>query len=47
MKGVKGWKGRELEGENKRGGGGGEVGGQEQVLYEFITHLFLYPRGLL
>jgi hypothetical protein len=26
---------------------GGGLGGKEQVRYEFITHLFLSPRGLL
>jgi hypothetical protein len=35
IKGVEGWEGWELEGENKRGGGGWGVGGQnEQVRYE-------------
>ncbi len=43
IKGVEGWEGGELERENKRGGGGGGVGGQEQVRYEFITHLFVSP----
>jgi hypothetical protein len=46
INGVEGWEAGELEGKNKRGGGGGG-GGQEQVCYEFITHLSLSPRGPL
>ncbi len=34
IKGVEGWEGGELEGESKRGGGGGVGLGQEQVRYE-------------
>jgi hypothetical protein len=48
IKGVDWWEDGMLEGENKRvGWGGGGFGGQEQMRYKFIAHLFLSPRGPL
>ncbi len=46
IKGVEGWEGGELEGKKKSGRGGGG-GRQEQVRFEFITHLFLSTRDPL